>query len=738
MKKKILIATLGAAAALACAIGLAACGENNKPKDITGVTFEDKTVYYDGNEHSVTVTGTLPENVSVSYTNNTGTNVGVYNATAILSGTGYNTLTLNAKLTIENDPSLLTITGVTFADKTVTYNGSEHEITVTGTLPEGVSVSYTNNTGTNAGTYNATAVLSGEGYNPLTLTATLKIEKAEITGVTFSNNTVTYDGNEHEITVSGTLPTGVSVSYTNNKGTNANTYNAAATLSGDNYVTKTLNATLTIDKAEITGVSFENQTITHDGEEHTLTVTGTIPAGVTVSYTNNTGKGVRIYNATATLSGANYITKTLNAKLFIKPDFSKIWESVSERPTPWSFIPEGLRPENIAYTTAPASDFTSFVSVSTIGKKPIGRQFNVLYEGLTDTEKMLGYFDSVYAVGATVANLYQDQINNDPESYAEFEFDPGEDGGFHGKITLNNNLYQLLIGNTAVSLELSYNTDTGLRTGRIQASDGMAIKYESTENSLTLAIKTTISGAGNLKKIHFLCDENGNMNGYYYEYTGTTGEDGKGLKTSAALFSNATKLVVVSDKKELQDLKTNACEEVYNAVTGEYIGSEVEETVSKINYDTLWFMLPNVNGLTSIKVDPTANKENPDTIYINGNATAIKTKTVGSGLKMLSRRFDIEMRDVWYVVKVQDGEKVKYETQKVSIPMLFVQKEQTGTFTADFNEKNNVSLTLKSNDITNITNDYTTTRALYLQFKEQSSAEEVEAYIGNKNSYFGD
>ena len=199
MKKKFLIATLCAATALTCAIGFAACGGNDKPKDITGVTFEDKTVYYDGNEHAVTVSGTLPKNVSVSYTNNTGTNVGVYDATAILSGTGYNTLTLNAKLTIENDPSLLNITGVTFADKTVTYNGSEQSVTVSGTLPAGVTVSYTGNTGTNAGTYNATAVLSGEGYNSLTLTATLKINKAEITGVTFEGSTVTYDVSLNQI-----------------------------------------------------------------------------------------------------------------------------------------------------------------------------------------------------------------------------------------------------------------------------------------------------------------------------------------------------------------------------------------------------------------------------------------------------------------------------------------------------------------------------------------------------------
>ncbi len=378
------------------------------------------------------------------------------------------------------------------------------------------------------------------------------------------------------------------------------------------------------------------------------------------------------------------------------------------------------------------------MNVENIGKKLIGRQFNVLYEGLTDTATMLGYFDSVYAVANTIAGAYQTFINQNPDNYRVFEFDPGEAGGFHGRIALTDNVYELLIGNSAVSLELTYRGDEGLCVGRIQATDGMALKYESKENELTLAVKATVSGAGNLKKIHFLRDGD-NMNGYYYEYTGSTGEDAKGLKTSAAIFSNATKLVVVSNKKELQDLKTNACEEVYNAATGEYIGSEVDETVKSIQYDTLWFMLPNVDGLTSIKAVHETNGDNPDTVYINGNtADTIHTKLVGgiSG-KSLSRRFDIEMRDVWYVVQVQDGDKVKYETQKVSVPMLFVQNDQTDTFSEDFLDKNKVSATLKSSDITNITADYESTKTLFLQFAEQSSEEEVQSYIGTKNPYFG-
>ena len=48
------------------------------------------------------------------------------------------------------------------------------ELIVEGNIPVGVTVQYINNEGTEVGTYQATAVLSGKNYNMLELTATLK------------------------------------------------------------------------------------------------------------------------------------------------------------------------------------------------------------------------------------------------------------------------------------------------------------------------------------------------------------------------------------------------------------------------------------------------------------------------------------------------------------------------------------------------------------------------------------
>ena len=73
---------------IAFPIGLASCGTTTEKLDydMSNVKFEDKTVTYDGNEHTLEITGTLPDGVSVSYTNNKLTEVGSIEVTATFLG----------------------------------------------------------------------------------------------------------------------------------------------------------------------------------------------------------------------------------------------------------------------------------------------------------------------------------------------------------------------------------------------------------------------------------------------------------------------------------------------------------------------------------------------------------------------------------------------------------------------------------------------------------------------------
>ena len=54
--------------------------------DMSYVTFPDSKIFYDGTAHSIFINGTLPENVTVSYTNNNHTDAGEYKVTASFLG----------------------------------------------------------------------------------------------------------------------------------------------------------------------------------------------------------------------------------------------------------------------------------------------------------------------------------------------------------------------------------------------------------------------------------------------------------------------------------------------------------------------------------------------------------------------------------------------------------------------------------------------------------------------------
>ena len=248
------------------------------------------------------------------------------------------------------EPENLEFTGISFNGNTVTYDNSEHVIEVSGSLPEGTVVTYTNNKGTNAGTYNATATLVCEGYNTKTLTATLIISKADITGITYVSKAFTYDGQEKVLLITGTLPDGADVAYTSNKGTNANTYAATATISGTNYNQLVLTATLTINKATIAGISAEaEQSVKENGQNHKPSYTGTLPSGVSVKYVfdgTENANGVSAagtYEAKIVISGSNYVTLELPVAFKIKVNLAAVANDVINSfgavPDPWSFLP---------------------------------------------------------------------------------------------------------------------------------------------------------------------------------------------------------------------------------------------------------------------------------------------------------------------------------------------------------------------------------------------------------------
>ena len=310
--------------------------------DLGGITFEDAMFTYDGSEKSVFVNGVLPEGLSVEYTGNGMINAGTYSVTATFTGdyANYNEVApITVRLVIEKAD--YDLSGITFADTTFAYDGTEKSVLVQGTLPAGLKVEYSGNGMVTVGTYSVTATFIGDydNYNEVApMTARLVIEKGnyDLSGITFKDTTFAYDGTEKSVLVQGTLPAGLTVVYSGNGRINAGTYSVTATFAGDydNYnEVAPVTVRLVIEKADydLSGISFEDTTYTYDGTAKTLVIKGTLPEGVNVTYTPNTITNAGSLKVTATVAGdSNHNDAVLTALLTI------------EKATPDYILPENL------------------------------------------------------------------------------------------------------------------------------------------------------------------------------------------------------------------------------------------------------------------------------------------------------------------------------------------------------------------------------------------------------------
>lgn len=288
--------------------------ELNEFKDIY---FENETFDYDGKTHSLKVSGDIPQNTKITYSNNDKVDAGIYEVKAKLECEKYKTKTLIAYLTINKIDYELN--GISFLPKTCVYDGKEKEVTISGTLPESVRVIYENNKLTNAGVVTATAhfISNNPNYNNIEpITTTLKIEKADfnINNIKFNDKVVTYDENLHEIVIDEELPIGVSVKYENNRLISAGSTLAKAIFSVNlkNYnplKENTLIANLTIEKAnyDLSNFSFLPKSYIYDGIEKEMVISGELPKGVRVSYENN-----KLTNAGEIIAIAHFMSDNPN------------------------------------------------------------------------------------------------------------------------------------------------------------------------------------------------------------------------------------------------------------------------------------------------------------------------------------------------------------------------------------------------------------------------------------------
>ena len=367
-------------------------------------------IYTDGNTAMTligcTISGNQAANASGGGIQNRGTltlqDTTVSNNTAKLSGGGIDhrekTVSVLGSVVISgntvNGKADYDMSGVSFEDATYPYDGKEKTLEITGQLPEGVTVSYENNTLTNAGSVRAKAeftVADTEHYNEIdevlyadltitkaTPTITIKPDQATLTGsgtvtltvekpedgkvtVACDKENVTVTENE-DGTFTATLP-------------NADeTYTFTATVKYDetaNYVNVdpvTCTVTVTYQSTSHGGGgssrnnSYAVSTPKADNGSVTINNGSTAKKGDTVTITVKPDAGYEIDKVTVTDSKGNTITVTdkgdgkfsfvmPDSKVDVKATFVK---TEPEQPSKTTFVDV---PENSWY--ADAADFVA-------------------------------------------------------------------------------------------------------------------------------------------------------------------------------------------------------------------------------------------------------------------------------------------------------------------------------------------------------------------------------------------
>ena len=538
-------------------------------------------------------------------------------------------------------------------------------------------------------------------------------EKLDITGITFEGAEFTYDGTEKSIVIAGTLPNGVSVSYSNASATNAGEYNAVATLSGNGYKTLTLNTTLVIKKADITGITaVSEQSIKEDGEIHVPEYIGELPDGVNVKYIFDGAELDGIaepgkYSVEIVFSGSNYNEFSLNVNYEIKLSLSvmadKLVNAFGAVPDVWSFFPESFSPDGRA--TKSSISYDSFVNISEIPANGMGKQLNMVYSLLSKTETALSYVNTVYASMNTIKTLYSNYLDGSPENYKEFS---AEAGAFAFSISMDDEYYEIFASVGPVAVKLFSNTNNESYGAHIKLNSTTSLKYSVSGKSLTVAMDIMDSVS---MLIEFDEAENGNVTGVIYENIVVAGK--QLTATSALIEVGEEYTVIIGTKGDFIPTSDSRNCEIYDNETGTLVGTEVREDVDGIIYNTYWFPLISLNGVNTIKKIDEMNGTNADTIYINGSSDTLHTKLVGilGGKKALSRRFDIEFKTMYFFI--QNSETGEYESVSMEIPMLFIQVEYFDNFADDFKSanksalgSNNVSLNVKTTDINAINYGY--------------------------------
>lgn len=406
---------------------------------------------------------------------------------------------------------------------------------------------------------------------------------------------------------------------------------------------------------------------------------------------------------------------------------------------PYEYLPETVRLDYSANLVNPGdvvTDYSKFVNVSNI-TYGFGEQWYMVLNNIDQSMLFFNALTVVETISASSITAFNNYFDSNPQDTAHYEF---EDSSYNITIKYDGEiLYYVVdytanlpvVGEVTAQIAMSMVSETGEKSVRIQLGDANALAYTIKENSYDFAVKYL-----GVRRAMFSIarDDEGNVSGKIYEYLTVSSIE---TASAADFYITNDYLSVVGNKADgLVGFANTICE-LYDVETGKMIGYEVNEKAEKlgitVNFDTLWFNLSDVNGITSVKY-VAATQNSASKLYVNGLSQEWESKTVGGFTSTsFSRRFDIEFR-TQYVTSYNSATK-EYTVHTVQVPMLFIQEDYYDAHTDDIRSANanvNAVVTVSDADRSHLISDYEELVPVFVENKDVFTVEVILAYIGEK------
>ncbi len=430
----------------------------------------------------------------------------------------------------------------------------------------------------------------------------------------------------------------------------------------------------------------------------------------------------------------------------VKGYFNEVNQSFSA--SPYDYLPETMAPRYAANLVSPEQieyDFSDFVTVSNINYGGFGKQWNMVVDNITQSEyfyKYLNVGNTVIASAITTVTTYLDS------EYADTIDKSFESNGFSATISFADQkfTYSLeydtdinlpLFGNVSPQITMVYDTVSKDKTYTIKFTDTNRMRYRVSDNKYEFGIEYGIA-TGQRTSYLSIERKNDRVEGHIYEYV--TLKDKDIMPSCADFYVDGGYVSVVGNKADAMMGTKGYINELYQSNEGKLLGYEVRETISNFDYNTLWFNLSDISGITSIKIGEKTSQGSNDKrtidVYLNGSTTLFApTYNKKLGVKT-SRKYDIEFRTQYFYS--QDAATGKIIEHEVKIPMMFIQEDNNtdtnfSDYPSDMLKDNGITstVTLNTKHLNKILADYDLLIDDFITNKQMMGSAEIKTYIEN-------